>query len=139
MNFKLFIENLEYSIDDFNKTLKKIPKKHQEVVSSFKIEFEPHNTLKNDSKHIGFYDEEKKLIKISAPWNYSREYALLHEIGHLVWNRMSNKEIDSWNELTKNKKDKVELFCQTYANNYAKNKLEKYKDKKLMNFVKKIN
>lgn len=143
MNFRLFIENFEYSTNDVNKTLEKIPKSHRKLVADFKIEFEPYNTLKNDSKHIGFYDENKKLIKISAPWNYSREYALLHEIGHLVWNKLPNDKIDVWLKLTKDNKNKkenqVELFCQFYANKYAKNKLETYKNKKLINFLEKIN
>lgn len=64
---------------------------------------------------------------------------MLHEIGHLIWNKLNDQQINNWLNLTKNKKEnQVELFCQFYANNYSKNKLEKYKDKNLINFVKKL-
>ena len=80
---------------------------------------------------------------VSAPWNYSRQFTTLHEIGHIIWCRILNeKQKKEWAKISKNKKikekDKEELFCMAYANYYCKHPLLIYKNKDWENFIKKI-
>ena len=133
--------------EDVKKTLGKIPKVHRETIKDYEIVFQGSNGLKGDSKHIGFIDEKNKKIAIAAPWNHSREYTLLHEVGHAVWKYLvSDENKKEWKRLvSKNKrKDKhlnqnaEETFCMIYAQYYAKNKLKKYDHDDLLNFVSKI-
>lgn len=130
---------------DVKKTLKKIPKKHFELIKKYKIHFEPNNTLKGDAKHIGFIDEKNKKIKIAAPWNYSREFTLLHEVAHAVWKYMLDRnDKKEWKKIVKNTKNKQnqndeELFCMAYANYYAKHKVEIHNHETWNEFIKNIN
>jgi Zn-dependent peptidase ImmA (M78 family) len=141
MNFKIFLENTEIS-SDIKKTLSKLPKNHYNLIKDYKIEFQPNNTLQGDSGYIGFIDEEKKKIVIASPWNYGKEFTLLHEIGHAVWKYIVNKEDKKeWKEIAKNTKQKQkqnneELFCMAYANYYAKNKIEIHNHEKWNKFIK---
>lgn len=149
MNFKDFIHINESSEKkDVKKTLDGIPKKHSELVKGYKISFQPSNCLKGDKGHIGFIDEKKKQITIASPWNYGREYTLLHEVGHAVWKFLVDKEKKKeWSKILKpiksnNKKDlnqnDEEIFCMIYAQVYAKNKMKKYDHKTLEDFVSRI-
>jgi mRNA-degrading endonuclease RelE of RelBE toxin-antitoxin system len=148
MKFSKYLQENEESEKDLKRTLKKIPEKHRALVRDYKISFEPNNTLANDKKHIGLIDEKNKKIVIASPWNYGREYTLLHEIGHAVWRYIvDSKAKKEWEKLfeeikKKNKKDLnqnyEEIFCMIYAQVYAKNKLEKYNHKKLINFILKL-
>lgn len=144
--FKIFLENIE----DIEKTLNKIPKEHADLIRGYKIKFEPNNSLQGDDQHIGIIDEKEKTITIAAPWNYSREYTLLHEIAHAVWKFIVSKEKKTeWSDLLKKTKtnkeikknldqNDEEIFCMVYAQHYAKNKLTKYDYQKLENFISKI-
>jgi hypothetical protein len=144
--FKKYLESEEKK--DVKRTLEKIPEKHARLVKNYEIVFQPSNTLKGDDKHIGLIDEKRKKITISAPWNYGREYTLLHEIGHAVWKFLldegSRKEWKALleKERAKSKKnlgqEDEEIFCMIYAQVYAKNKIEKYRNKNLVAFVSKI-
>ena len=146
MKFRQYISEEEEK--DIRSTLEKIPKKHSNLVKDYEISFHSSNTLKGDKKHVGFIDEDKKKIVVSSPWNYGREYTLLHEIGHAVWKYLVDDEKKSeWKKTlgvvrSKNKKDlsqdDEEIFCMSYAQYYAKNKLCKYDHKKLNDFVAKI-
>lgn len=117
--------------DDVKATLAKIPKSHQKLVKGFKIVFEPRNTLEGDDGHVGMViNKPKKMIRIASPWNYGREFTLLHEVAHLVWAVFMTPELKKeWGAITKRTKDKKkdeneeELFCHSYANTYAKNKV----------------
>ncbi len=143
MQFKKYIQNEEKK--DIQKTLKKIPKKHSLLVKDYTIHFEPNNALKGDKNHIGFIDEENKKIVISSPWNYGREYTLLHEVGHAVWKYIVSSDKKAlWRKLLKEEKSKnnkdfsqnhEEIFCMCYAQYYAKNKLVKYNNEKLLKFI----
>lgn len=147
MEFKIFLESAE-NTKNINDTLKRIPKTHGDLIKNYKISFEPDNTLKKDSKHIGFIDEEKKTIKIAAPWNYGRQYTFLHEIAHAVWKYLvSEKNKKEWKNLIKKEKVKnkegldqneEEIFCMIYAQNYAKNKMSKFEHPELEKFIKSI-
>jgi hypothetical protein len=146
MKFRQYISEEEEK--DIRSTLEKIPKKHSGLVKDYEISFHPSNALKGDKKHVGFIDEDKKKIVVSSPWNYGREYTLLHEIGHAVWKYLVDDEKKSeWKKTlavvrSKNKKDlsqdDEEIFCMSYAQYYAKNKLCKYDHKKLNDFIAKI-
>lgn len=148
IKFKEYIQKKDASLEDIKKTLEKIPKSHYELVKDYKIVFQSSNTLKNDDDHIGIIDEKNKTITIAAPWNYGREYTLLHEIGHAVWKYLMDKnKKEEWKKLfekakEKNKKDlsqdEEEIFCMTYAQNYAKNKLVKFDHENLLGFIQNI-
>ena len=150
MNFKEYFIVNEASGDeeDAKKTLGRIPKRHRELVKDYKLIFQPSNCLKGDEKHIGFINEKDKTITIAAPWNYGREYTLLHEVGHAVWKFLVSKEKrEEWGKIlapvkAKNKKDlgqnDEEIFCMIYAQVHAKNKVKKYDHEKLEKFVSRI-
>jgi len=148
MQFRRFIsESAEYE-GDLKKTLAKIPKAHSGLVKGYKFVFQPSNSLKGDDKHIGFIDEEKKTITVAAPWNYGREFTVLHEIGHAVWKyTLDDGKRADWKKLVASAKkgDKKgldqndeEIFCMIYAQVYAKNKMEKYDHEKLTDFVRRM-
>jgi len=130
MEFKTFIENEEKK--NINATLAVIPKSHMKLVKGFSYKFQPHNTLNNDGENVGELDPQKKKITVAAPWHYGREFTVLHEIGHSVYETLSKSQIAQWDKLAqKLKKDPKretqdqcaeELFCMAYANTYAKHK-----------------
>lgn len=144
--FRKYLESEEKK--DVKRTLEKIPEKHASLVKDYEIVFQPHNTLKGDGGHIGLIDEKKKRITVAAPWNYPREYTLLHEIGHAVWKFLLDEEgKKEWKSLLKSERkkskknlgqDDEEIFCMIYAQVYAKNKMKKFENKTLEGFVRKI-
>lgn len=146
MRFKQFISSEEKK--DIARTLEKIPKAHAKLVKGYEISFQSSSCLKGDKGHVGFIDEESKKITIASPWNYGREYTLLHEIGHAVWKYVLDEKLkEEWKKIlakvkAKHKKDlsqnEEEIFCMCYAQHYAKNKLCKYDHKELDDFVSKI-
>ena len=130
MEFKFFlIESEANDLKDVKETLAKLPKKHSDLVKDFTFKFQASNTLNKDNKHIGVIDLKKKEITIAAPWNYGREYTILHELAHLIWQQFVDKKMRAkWTEIVKNTKDKMkdvpeELFCMAYANYYAQNQI----------------
>lgn len=142
MRFRKYLSDEEKR--DVRKTLEKIPKGHAELVRGYEISFQPHNTLKGDKGHVGFIDEEKKKIVVSSPWNYGREYTLLHEIGHAVWRYiLDDDDRQEWKKILKSVKsekkgldqDDEEIFCMCYAQRYAKNKLCRYDHPRLDKFI----
>ena len=144
MDFKHFLIAESAAMTDVNQTLGKIPKKHRALFKGYKYVFEPNHTLNGDDDHIGFVDEENKTIKICAPWNYGREYTLLHEIAHGVWKyEVTKKEKKEWKKIVKNTKDKQnqgaeELFAMAYANAYAHRKIQIHTHPKWEKFITKI-
>lgn len=134
--------------DDIKRTLEKIPKTHSNLVKDYKIVFQPGNCLKGDDRHIGLIDEKNKTITIAAPYNYGREYTLLHEVGHAVWKFIvGEKRKKAWKKLLAKERrlnkshldqDDEEIFCMIYAQRYAKNKLKKFDHESLVDFVSKI-
>lgn len=148
MEFRMFITEGEKGEGDIKKTLDRIPKAHRDLVKDYKIRFQPSNNLKGDSGHIGFIDEENKTITIASPWNYGREFTLLHEIGHAVWKyRLDDEDRKRWKDaLGRAKKtnkegldqNEEETFCMVYAQVYAKNKMVKYDHENLVEFVRKV-
>ena len=147
VKYVILRENQE-SKKDIDKTLDKLPKNHKYLVKDYKIVFQPSNSLNNDKKHIGVIDEKNKTITIAAPWNFSREFTLLHEVAHAVWKYLvSEEKKEEWKKLfkqtkSKNKKDlsqnQEEIFCMTYAQYYAKNKMKKFDHENLLEFIAKL-
>ena len=145
MEFRQFIAEGSEGEKDIKKTLGRIPAEHRELVKDYKFVFQPTNCLRGDNKHIGLIDEKNKTITIAAPWNYGREYTLLHEVGHAVWKYILDEEKRAdWKKLLRpikkrNKRDlnqdDEEIFCMAYAQAYAKNGLEKYDHDELVDFV----
>lgn len=146
MRFKQYLSDEEKK--DVRKTLEKIPKSHSDLVKDYEISFQSKNSLRGDDKHIGFIDEKNRKIVVSAPWNYGREYTLLHEIGHAVWKYLvSDDRKGEWKKTvakvrSRNKKEldqnDEEIFCMSYAQHYAKNKLCKYDHEELDEFISSI-
>ena len=134
-SFKEFIlSEISYQKNggDIKKTLAKLPKSHQILTKSYKIDFHGDNNLKGDEENVGSLDMHTKKIVVASPWNYGREWTILHEIAHLVYEKyiQGNKKLEKqWAQIVKGTKDKAnqnaeELFCHAYANAYAKNKIE---------------
>ena len=141
-SFYLLLEKIQSEEEkNVKATLKKIPKEHAALIKGFNLKFTPNNTLKNDKKHIGFI--HKKNIVVAAPYNYGREFTLLHEIAHMVWEKLVSKELKvKWNNIYKKYKKELgqnseEIFCMVYSNIYVRHKLETYDNKELEDFIKK--
>lgn len=145
MEFRKYLTEGSKGEKDVKRTLLRIPAEHRAFVKDYKFVFQPTNCLRGDNEHIGLIDEKKKTITIAAPWNYGREYTLLHEVGHAVWKYVLDGEKRAeWKKLLRpikssNKKDlnqnDEEIFCMAYAQAYAKNGLEKYDHDELVDFV----
>jgi len=148
MEFRQYLTESRKGQKDVKNTLGKLPKQHAELIKGYEFVFQPQNTLKGDDGHIGFIDEKKKTITIASPWNYGREYTLLHEVGHAVWKyAVDEKKKSEWKKILApirkaNKKDldqnDEEIFCMTYAQVYARNKINKYDHEALVDFVRKV-
>jgi hypothetical protein len=130
-SFKQYLIDSEKSYkEEIKNTLKKLPKNHAALIKGFRFEFQGENTLKGDDGHVGLINPKKKTITIASPWNYGREYTLLHELGHFVYASFMTPELKKqWVKLVKStkmeKEDRQppeELFCMAYANHFAKHK-----------------
>lgn len=144
MDFRQFLIEADQHQKDVKETLAKLPKKHRDLVAGYRFKFQPGNTLKNDKTHIGYLDNDKKEICVAAPYNYGREFTLLHEIGHRIWEKLMTHEMRiKWHEIvskTKNKQNQndEELFCMSYASCYAKNKITIHDHPAWNAFIKKL-
>lgn len=145
LSFKNFLlkEELEEEKNDIKNMLEKIPQKHANLVKNFKFKFQPGNTLKGDKSHVGYMSDDHKEICVAAPWNYGREFTVLHEVGHKVWEQLlDNKSKEKWSLLIKKYKkneNPEELFCMAYAATYSKHPPITYYKKDWINFIKKLN
>lgn len=153
LRFKEFMQQymahdgMEEEKKDIEETLSKLPPSHKALVEGYRWKFHAGNTLNGDDEHVGYIDDGDKEIAVAGPWNYSREYTILHEVAHKVWERLVTPELKhQWNVLFKNaeKKHKAleqsaeEIFCMTYANFYADHKLLTYYKPEWMQFIKNL-
>ena len=130
--FKQFVETK--SQEEVKETLDKLPKAHQALAKGYKFKFFGDCTLKGSSENIGMIhlnNDKKKEIHVAAPWNYGRQFALLHELAHLVYEEYmaNNKSLKKkWQTIVDKTKKKLnqpaeELWCHAYANHFVKNKV----------------
>lgn len=145
-NFKSYLKKQE---EDVDKAIKRLPKKHQQLLQGYTVYFQDGNTLKGDNEHIGVVDTEKKTINLAAPLRFSREFVLYHETAHLVWAAyIKGTPLEQeWNSLvkkyktkgiTKRKENTEEVFAHTYANSFCTYKNLLFNVKPLENFIKKL-
>lgn len=131
---------------DIQKTLSKLPQSHQALVRGYQWKFHAGNTLNGDSEHVGYVDDNTKEIAVAGPWNYGREFTILHEVAHKVWERYVQPQpemVKQWHQIVANTKHKQkqepeELFCMAYANHYAKNKIVIHTHKEWDDFIKRL-
>jgi hypothetical protein len=127
--FRRYFEAATELDKNLRTTLDKLPASHRKLINGYKFHWQGGNILKGDDEHIGLIDPKKKTVTIAAPWNYGREFTLLHELAHLVWNYFVNrKHRNEWQVIVNNTKEKMrqnaeELFCMAYANHFAKNQI----------------
>ena len=129
-SFRKFMhDEMDAEKADIARTLEKIPDSHAALVRGYRWKFHAGNTLNGDEEHVGYMDDHSKEIAVSSPWNYGREFTVLHEIAHRVWEKLVPMEMKKmWHKIvaaTPEKQDQSpeELFCMAYANRYAKNKI----------------
>jgi hypothetical protein len=148
--FKEFFQQNDNMIEekgDIKKTLSKLPSSHSQLVKGFKWKFHGGNTLNNDDKHVGYIDDSSKEIAVAAPWNYGREFTILHEVGHKVWENFVKpypELVEKWTNIVKRTRNKQkqspeELFCHAYANFYVKNKIVIHDHPEWRDFIKNLN
>lgn len=143
LEFRTYFESKEEESRDVKDTINKLPESHKKLAKKYKILFKCGNTLDGE-ENIGYIDEETMTIHIACPWNYGREFSVLHEIGHIIWKYKTNeKDRNKWKQIlksTKNKQDQndEELFCMAYANYFAKNKIVIHDHDNWDSFVKSI-
>ena len=132
-SFKVFLK------DNEDKRLKilldKIPASHKSILKDVSIEFQNSHTLKGSKKYVGMVDDKE--FKIAAPWHYGREFVILHEIAHLVYEYLlTDEEKKKWKSISP--KDSVESFCHAYANFYSKHKIKSLDKKEHKDFISKL-
>lgn len=128
--FRLFIEmEIKSEVED---SLEKLPKSHRTLTKGYKFKFESGCTLKGEKDAIGMIhlnDNKKKEIHVASPWRYGREFAMLHEVAHLVYEKFCDKEWqEAWKKVVKKNKKRLkqnceELWCHAYANHFVANKV----------------
>lgn len=150
-SFRIFFETEEE--DNVKDTISKLPKSHQKLLNGYKFKFTPGNTLKGDDQHIGYIHKDR--IVVAAPWHYSRSFTTLHEIAHLVYEKLVDKALrKKWSDLMKKtKKGQIknrpsvksainqndeEIFAMSYANFYARHKVQTYDHPEWMDFIKNL-
>ena len=125
-------------------TLSRVPQDHADLIKGYKYRWQAGNTLKGDEGHIGIINPNNKTITIAAPWNYGREYTLLHELAHKVWEYFVPRKMKLfWKKIVNQTKHKMqqnaeELFCMAYANHFAKNKILIHTHKDWDAFIEKV-
>jgi len=148
LEFKQFLfEQTKEQEDNIKKTLSKLPKKHSDLIKTYKIKWQCDNVLIGDDGHVGIVNPMAKTITISAPYKYPREFTFLHELAHLVWEAFVApfpKLVEKWEGIVKNTKNKMnqnaeELFCHAYANTYSSNKIVIHNHPEWEKFVKGLN
>jgi hypothetical protein len=130
MSFREFLQDdMGEERGDIARTISKLPPSHQKLVQGYKWKFHAGNTLNGDDDHVGYMDDQEKVIAVASPWNYGREFTILHEIGHRVWEFLVPDQLKQiWAHIVANTKEKQdqepeELFCMAYANHFVKNKI----------------
>lgn len=146
MWFKEYLLESETNYEEeIKKTLNQLPKSHAALIKGFKYEFQGGNTLKGDNGHVGLIDTKRKKIIIAAPWNYPRQFTLLHELAHLLYKKLPPEIKKKWAKIAKNTKIKKgnkqgieESFCMAYGATYCKHPPLTHHHKEWIEFIKNI-
>ena len=146
ISFKEFIQinDMQEEKKDIEKTLNKLPPSHAALVKGYKWKFHSGNTLNGDNQHVGYIDDNDKEIAVAGPWNYGREFTILHEVGHKVWEHFVTPEMkQQWNKIIANTKNRQnqepeELFCHAYAAAYCNHPPVIHYHKQWLNFIKNL-
>lgn len=141
-SFKVFVENFEKDVED---TLKKIPEKYRDLVKGYKFKTENGGTLKSYPDSVGLVSIEgkDKILKTAAPHSYSREFVLLHELGHLIWAKLDKKLKEKWNKIVKLNKERLkqspeENFCHAFSATYSKHPPTTHHHPEWIKFIKNL-
>ena len=151
IGFRIYLETEEE--ENVKTMISKLPKGHQALLNGYKFKYTPGNTLKGDKEHIGYIHQDK--IVVAAPWAYSREFTTLHEISHLVIEKLFTPKLKKeWSSLLKKTKPEQmknnpstksaldqndeEILCMVYAATYAKHPPVTYLNKAWQDFVKRL-
>ena len=152
MHMEGFRQFYESKVDnEVEESLKKLPAGHRALIKDYKFKFENGVNLKGYPDSIGVIhlgNTNKKLIKVAAPWRHSREFAMLHEVAHRIYEKIMTKKLrKEWSKLLKTvklhkdaakEKNEEELFCHHYSQYYCVNKVIRYDHDKLDDFIKKL-
>lgn len=131
ITFKTFLEVSEEQ-KNISATLARLPKKHADLVKDYKFIFQKGNTLDHDDQSVGMVDPKNKTITLAGAYWYGREFILLHEIAHRVFDKfMSEKMLDKWKKIldkTKCKKEEnaEESWAMAYASYFSQNPVKAY-------------
>jgi len=126
MTFRQFFTEAEEEEKNVKAMLAKLPAAHRKLLDGFKFKYVGGNTLNGDKEHIGVIDKDK--IVVAAPWNYGREFTTLHELGHMIYEKLCSKPWkEAWHKAVKahpdrQKQNDEELWCMAYANHFSKHK-----------------
>lgn len=146
LTFKLFMESEEE--ENIKDTLSKLPDSHRGLVKGYRFTLKGGNTLPGDDEHIGFMNTKPKEIAVAAPWHYGREFTMLHEVAHRVWEELmddalrqkwslvvkKNKHRQNQNDSPLNQSDE-EIFCMAYAAAYSKHPPVVYYKREWIRFI----
>lgn len=138
----IFLEYLSIR-DKIKKTLNKIPTKHEQLVSDYSVKFVSNHCLDKNGNVGEINLSGSKVIKLSSPWIYGREFVFLHEVAHLVYNNFikNTKWENEWskiykiNEKLKKQYSKEESFCMCYASFFSDNFVDEFKCDSWDNFM----
>jgi len=126
-DFKKFLN--DSASQEAKKTINILPSKYKNLLKDYIFKFDLGTTLKGDKENVGVVQKikDKKEIRVASSWSFSREFILLHEIGHVIYaNFVAGKPIAKiWAKLSKKYKQKnekgneEETFCHRFAANYS--------------------
>lgn len=146
VGFRCYLEGHEED-RDISGTLSRIPERHREFLKGFSLSFQGGSTINNDGKHVGVVQSHPNPhITIAAPYRYSREMVLLHEVAHLVWVQlMDHHRRQAWTSLVaktpmkeEDRQDPEELWAMAYAATYAKHPPTTYHKPEWVHFIRQI-
>jgi hypothetical protein len=144
-SFRSFFEAyMDEEKADIERTLAKLPPSHAALVKGYNWKFHSGNTLAGDNQHVGYIDDNNKEIAVAAPYNYGREFTILHEIAHKVYAHFLTPQLKhEWSKIVARtnhpqKQEDEELFCHAFASAYVKHPPLTHAHKEWMDFIRRL-